>query len=67
MKVTSTIKNAYTCYQENFYEKKMESSVQTSLDSYFKKPLPVQSNKKSHDSQSTNQSTNFPVSRLLHL
>jgi hypothetical protein len=41
MKITSTIKDAYTCYHEISYEKE-ESSVQTSLDSYFKKPLPLQ-------------------------
>jgi hypothetical protein len=39
-KVTSTIKNACACYREIFFENK-KASVQTSLDSYFKKILLV--------------------------
>jgi hypothetical protein len=36
------MKNAYAYYREIYNERKKASSVQTSLDSYFKKPQPVQ-------------------------
>jgi hypothetical protein len=41
-KVLKAMKNAYACYREIYDEKKKASSVQTSLDSYFKKPHPMQ-------------------------
>jgi hypothetical protein len=56
-KVTSTTKNACVCYSEIFFESREASSVQTSLNSYFKKHLRVRSSEKSPDSQSTNQPT----------
>jgi hypothetical protein len=42
LKALEAMKNAYACYREIYHEKKKASSVQTSLDSYFKKPEPMQ-------------------------
>jgi hypothetical protein len=41
-KVLEAMKNAYACYRKIYHEKKKVSSVQTSLDSYFKKPQSMQ-------------------------
>jgi hypothetical protein len=41
LKAVEAMKNAYACYREIYHEKKV-SSVQTSLDLYFKKPQPMQ-------------------------
>jgi Mn-dependent DtxR family transcriptional regulator len=41
-KVLEAMKTAYACYREIYHEEKKASSVQTSLDSYFKKPQPMQ-------------------------
>jgi ABC-type transporter lipoprotein component MlaA len=41
-KVLEAMKNAYDCYRDIYHEKKKASSVQTSLNSYFKKPQPMQ-------------------------
>jgi hypothetical protein len=41
-KVLEAMKNTYACYREIYHEKKKASSVQTSLDSCFKKPQPMQ-------------------------
>jgi hypothetical protein len=42
LKVLEAMKNAYACYREIYHEKRKASSVQTLLDSYFKKPQPMQ-------------------------
>jgi hypothetical protein len=41
-KVLEAMKNAYACHRDIYHEKKEASSVQTSLDSYFKKLQPMQ-------------------------
>jgi hypothetical protein len=41
-KVLEAMKNSYACYREIYHEEKKMSSVQNSLDSYFKKPQPMQ-------------------------
>jgi hypothetical protein len=41
-KVLEAMKIAYASYREIYHEKKKASSVQTSLDSCFKKPQPMQ-------------------------
>jgi hypothetical protein len=42
LKVLEAMKNAYACYKEIYHKKEKASSVQTSLDSYFKEPQPMQ-------------------------